>query len=118
MGAAGCAKHGVEEREAADLKKAAGMAFKRSYRPGSLSSELARAMRKEIEAGGYAVGEKLPAEAELSQIFDVSRSVVREAIALRRSDGLVGSRQGAGAFVLNARRPRPFRIDPALILRA
>lgn len=75
-------------------------------------------MREEIEAGSYSVGEKLPTEAELSQSFEVSRSVVREAIAQLRSAGLVESRQGSGAFVRNAERPKAFRVDPALLLRS
>jgi DNA-binding FadR family transcriptional regulator len=44
--------------------------------------------------------------------FGVSRSVVREAIAALRSEGLVETRQGAGAFVVGDKSKRPFRIDP------
>ena len=40
----------------------------------------------------------------------VSRTVVREAVAALRADGLVVTRQGVGAFVADHVR-RPFRID-------
>ena len=44
--------------------------------------------------------------------FGVSRTVVREAIAALRAEGLVETRQGSGAFVAADPRGRPFRIDP------
>ncbi|TQS73581.1 FadR family transcriptional regulator [Rhodobacteraceae bacterium] len=58
------------------------------------------ALRAQIEAGAYSPGSRLPSEAQLTRDFDVSRTVVREAIAALRSDGLVEPRQGAGVFVL------------------
>jgi GntR family transcriptional regulator, transcriptional repressor for pyruvate dehydrogenase complex len=45
------------------------------------------------------VGERLPSEAEMSRQLQVSRPVVREALAFLRADGLVESRQGQGLFV-------------------
>lgn len=42
----------------------------------------------------------------------VSRTVVREAVAALRAQGLVVTRQGLGAFVASEGQPRPFRIDP------
>ena len=41
----------------------------------------------------------------------VSRTVVREAVAALRAEGLVITRQGVGAFVAESAR-RPFRIEP------
>ena len=40
-----------------------------------------------------------PTEADLAARFDVSRPVVREALARLREDGLVVSRQGSGSYV-------------------
>ena len=49
----------------------------------------------------------------------VSRTVVREAVAALRADGLVVTRQGVGAFVPeNARRPLRIDVDPLSPLRA
>ena len=42
----------------------------------------------------------------------VSRTVVREAVAALRAEGLVITRQGAGAFVAADAGRMPFRIDP------
>lgn len=42
----------------------------------------------------------------------VSRTVVREAVAALRADGLVITRQGLGAFVASDVQRWPFRIDP------
>lgn len=53
-----------------------------------------------IAAGDYAKGQRLPTETELSDLFKVSRTVVREALARLRDDGLIQSRQGAGSFIL------------------
>ncbi|KKX27058.1 FadR/GntR family transcriptional regulator [Rhizobium sp. LC145] len=66
----------------------------------SLSSQAAEALRSQIEAGYYAPGDKLPTEPALVGRFGFSRTVIREAIAALRADGLVESRQGAGVFVL------------------
>ena len=46
------------------------------------------------------------------ETYGVSRTVVREAIAALRAEGLVETRQGSGAFVAAEARSRPFRIDP------
>jgi GntR family transcriptional repressor for pyruvate dehydrogenase complex len=63
-------------------------------------------LRKRISAGEYGSGGKLPTESQMTTIFGVSRTVVREAIAALAADGLVQSRQGAGVFVVaNAASP-------------
>ncbi|MBB3713568.1 DNA-binding FadR family transcriptional regulator [Limimaricola variabilis] len=76
------------------------------------------ALREQIEAGRYAPGDRLPSEAQLTREFDVSRTVVREAVAALRADRLVEPRQGAGVFVLAPRETvsPPFqKIDYAKI---
>jgi GntR family transcriptional repressor for pyruvate dehydrogenase complex len=56
-------------------------------------------------------GAKLPTEAVLSEEFGVSRTVIREAIARLKYEGLVESRQGSGVFVTEQAGIRPLRID-------
>ncbi|WP_018012249.1 FadR/GntR family transcriptional regulator [Sinorhizobium medicae] len=73
----------------------------------SLSSQVADAIRTQIEAGYYAPGDKLPTEPALIDKFGFSRTVVREAIAALRADGLVESRQGSGVFVIGPRQSDP-----------
>lgn len=68
----------------------------------TLVLRLSEALRAQIEAGRYGPGDRLPSEARLTQEFEVSRTVVREAVAALRAEGLVEARQGAGVFVLEA----------------
>ena len=55
-------------------------------------------------------GNKLPGEHEMASAFNVSRNVIREAIACLRADGVIESRQGLGAFVLDPRERQAIRI--------
>ncbi|KGF31665.1 transcriptional regulator LldR [Oligella urethralis] len=52
-----------------------------------------------IQARQLAVGERLPSERDLAELFEVSRSAVREAIRALNSQGLVVTRPGGGTFV-------------------
>lgn len=67
---------------------------------GTLVSQVSEALRQSILTGDFSPGDKLPSEAQLTERHGVSRTVVREAVAALRSDGLVEARQGAGVFVL------------------
>ena len=63
-------------------------------------------LRERINSGEYRAGGKLPTESQMTAIFGVSRTVVREAIAALAADGMVQARQGAGVFVAtNAANP-------------
>ncbi|MFG1364147.1 FadR/GntR family transcriptional regulator [Xanthobacter versatilis] len=68
---------------------------------GTLVAQVSDALRQMILSGEFPPGAKLPSEAQLTQAHGVSRTVVREAVAALRSDGLVEARQGAGVFVLD-----------------
>ncbi len=57
-------------------------------------------MRDAIANGELKPGDKLPTESGLTQQYQVSRTVVREAIASLRADNLVEVRHGVGVFVL------------------
>lgn len=57
-------------------------------------------LKQEILSGALRPGEKLPTEQQLTQQFEVSRTVIREAISGLKQDGLLASRQGSGVFVL------------------
>jgi len=78
----------------------------------SLAHALTERLGAEIVSGRLAPGARLPTEQELIASAGVSRTVVREAIAALRAEGLVVTRQGAGAFVAEGSR-RPFRIEAA-----
>lgn len=64
-----------------------------------LESQVYKALLDKIRFGTYGLGEKLPSENELSEEHEVSRPVVRAALAKLRDSGLIVSRRGAGSFV-------------------
>ncbi|WEX11862.1 FadR/GntR family transcriptional regulator [Chelativorans sp. AA-79] len=65
-----------------------------------------------ISNGDYAPDTKLPSEKELSEQFDVSRPIVREALERLRNEGLIYSRQGSGSFVRLRSEPRSLGFPP------
>jgi Transcriptional regulators len=85
---------------------------------GGLVKHVIDALRNEIASGRFEVGDKLPSQSELTDRFEVSRTVVREAIASLQADGLVEAHQGAGVFVRARSSAAPFAfqaIDQARI---
>ncbi|GAA0317343.1 DNA-binding transcriptional regulator FrlR [Bacillus carboniphilus] len=54
-----------------------------------------------IEEKTYQVGDLLPSESELEQIFQASRTPVRQALKQLEMDGLIYRLQGKGSFVAN-----------------
>ena len=85
----------------------------RPLRPArNLTEEVVARIAEQIRKGRLAPGARLPTEQELMKAMGVSRTVVREAVAALRSEGLVTTRQGSGAFVAADASRVPFRIDP------
>lgn len=80
-----------------------------------LPARIAGHIGKEIAEGRISPGEKLPTEHILAKTFGVSRSVVREAIAELRNEGLVETRQGIGAFVTEPQGRGSIRIEQAAL---
>ena len=69
----------------------------RGARPKYL--QLSDWLRGMIEKGRYAIGERLPSEIELSQMFSLNRNTVRQAISQLVNEGLVIKKNGVGTFV-------------------
>lgn len=76
----------------------------------SLSASVADALAEQIRQGALAPGDRLPTEKQLTEIYAVSRAVVREALARLKSEGLVTSQQGSGVFVDPNFQKNAFRI--------
>ena len=91
--------------------KTALAAFQPLAAPRSLTHELVQRLGADITSGKLAPGARLPTEQQLIAATGVSRTVVREAVAALRAEGLVFTRQGVGAFVADTAQ-RPFRIQP------
>lgn len=65
----------------------------------SLVEQVTAQMENMIESNQWLVGEKIPAEADLMVLFDVSRNTLREAIRALVHAGLLETRQGIGTTV-------------------
>ena len=51
-------------------------------------------MLKKIQGGEFKPGEKIPSEAELERIYDVSRITVRGAVEMLAQEGIVEKNRG------------------------
>lgn len=54
-----------------------------------------------ITAQQMSVGDRLPSEVRLAEMFGISRTIIREALVRLASDGITEARRGAGSFVKN-----------------
>jgi GntR family transcriptional repressor for pyruvate dehydrogenase complex len=81
-------------------------------RPRTLALEVVESLSDRIRGGQLQAGEKLPTEAAIMQAFDVSRTVVREAISKLQAAGLVETRHGIGTFVIGPGDGPSFKITP------
>jgi len=61
--------------------------------------QLEEILREQIESGKWQVDQKIPSEAELCEAFNVSRTVVRQALSELVSKGLLYRQKGKGTFV-------------------
>ena len=82
-------------------------------RPRGLVSEIVSSLASSIREGQLQTGDKLPTEAEIMVRFDVSRTVVREALSKLQASGLVETRHGIGTFVIERPDTGNFRIAAA-----
>ncbi|GIH75130.1 winged helix-turn-helix domain-containing protein [Planobispora longispora] len=72
----------------------------KSGRPAYL--QIVDELSEQIRTGSLAPGTALPSIAQLCERFDVSASVVKAAISVLRTQGLVIGQQGKGVFVSQA----------------
>ncbi|WP_068925078.1 GntR family transcriptional regulator [Planobispora rosea] len=66
------------------------------------ASRIADALREAITAGHLKPGEKLPTVRALADQYDVSRNTAVKAVAQLRSEGLIVTKYGSGAYVREA----------------
>ncbi len=74
-----------------------------------LSDQVYERILAKIVEGEFPENSKLPTEVELSKQLEVSRPVLRQALARLRQDEVISSRQGSGSFV--TRRPAQQMLD-------
>ena len=63
----------------------------------SLYYQVAEQIKEKIDNGEWPRGSRLPSEPELTDLFHVSRSTVRQAISILSKNGLVVRKQGSGS---------------------
>ena len=83
--------------------------------PTSLAQTVVAGLKAHILDGTLSPGTKLPSETELIEEYAVSRTVVREAVARLRAEGLVETFQGRGSFVLAMPEPTSFSVEASAI---
>lgn len=64
-----------------------------------LYQQVMEMLKDAIEMGTYVAGDKIPSEAELSDLYSVSRITVRRAVQELVKDGYLTKKQGKGTFV-------------------
>ncbi len=100
-------------------------------RQAKLSSQVAEQIQVLILSRDLKPGDRLPTERELGETFEVSRTVIREAIRTLEARGLVRSQTGSGTYVramkgsdvahslgmyINTRH-KPFSLDALMEIR-
>lgn len=77
--------------------------------PGARGAKdaLIAALRDAVRSGRLAPGTMLPASRTLAADLGLARNTVADAFAELVAEGWLGSRQGAGTWVVNAARPSP-----------
>ncbi|WP_297837520.1 FadR/GntR family transcriptional regulator [Pseudomonas sp.] len=82
----------------------------------SFTKALVVELSRKITEAVIKCGDKLPTESEIMIVYNVSRTVVREAISRLQASGLVETRHGVGTFVLDNLNTHGLQIDPATIV--
>lgn len=63
--------------------------------------QIHNAIRADIEAGKWRVGDRIPSERDLAVTFKVSRMTLRQAIQTLVDEGILERRVGSGTYVAN-----------------
>lgn len=64
-----------------------------------LTNQVAETFAGKILAGEWGIGEKLPSDQSLCQTYNVSRTVLREALRVLGAKGLITARPRIGTLV-------------------
>ena len=74
----------------------------RTARRSGLIDQVIDQLRGQVTSGAWALGTRIPTEAELAQLTGTSRNTVREAVQSLVHAGLLERRQGSGTYVMAA----------------
>lgn len=76
----------------------------------SLADILYSKLEAQIVSGEIPAGSKLPSQKDIAETEEVSRTVVREAVARLEAQGFAVARQGSGVYVSENARYRAFQV--------
>ena len=76
----------------------------------SLADALFSKLEARILSGEMPPGSRFPSQKEIAEVEQVSRTVVREAVARLEAQGFAVSRQGSGVYVPDNVRYRAFQV--------
>lgn len=79
-------------------------------RAASLADVLYEKLKADIVSGLMLPGAKLPPQKDIAEQQEVSRTVVREAVARLEAQGYAVSRQGSGVYVADGARYQAFQV--------
>lgn len=82
------------------------------------AERVARELLGRVVAGAYPPGVRLPAETELATELGCGRSTIREALTRLSTMGVIASRRGSGARVLDWRREGTPALLPLYLMQA
>jgi len=71
----------------------------RSVRRKKLSDEVCEQLEQMIINGEFEPNQKMKSEAELAAMFNVSKTVIREALSVLKAKGLIEGRAGSGNYL-------------------
>jgi len=71
----------------------------RIVRNDALYKQVTAAIRDDITQGVYGPGEALPSETRMLEQYGVSRTTLRQALVILRTEGLIEIQHGKGSFV-------------------
>lgn len=91
-----------------NAKNAFGLPLKKRQ---GLPDELASIIIRRIEGGDFKLGDVLPSEQALAEIYQVSRTVVREALARLKYEGIIMSKRGSGPVVCSVAPQKGFPME-------
>ncbi|GFZ33390.1 putative transcriptional regulator, GntR family [Clostridium zeae] len=66
---------------------------------------------KMINEGTFPEGSRLPSEPDLSKLLGVSRTTLRQALALLQDDGIVKNIRGKGNFIIKSHTDKPVGLE-------
>ena len=70
-------------------------------RVNRLYQEIGNELKSLLKSGTFKIGDRLPPERDIAETFNVSRTVVREALIMLELEKLIAVKKGSGVYVIS-----------------